>query len=61
MYEITWSNSNFIKVHVWCFLANIMASLLSKYNHYEIAKILEVSKVPFFVWVIYEAHYYELN
>lgn len=59
-YERKLENSWFLIVHAWCFVAVMLEKLLSKYEHFEIASIIAVSRVPLYIWFIYDAHYYEL-
>jgi hypothetical protein len=39
----------------------MLGHLLEKYGHYEWSKFFAVSRVPVYIYFIYEAHFYELT
>jgi len=55
------TQSAFLITHSWCFISKMISYALEHKKYYEWSKIFEISYVPLYIYIIFEAHFYELN
>jgi len=51
----------FFFTHLWCTICSILAKVFEKYERHEIGKLFDILRIPVYLFMIFEAHFYELN